>query len=108
MIVRSIEAAYGAFLDRKAVTLMHHKSLNGIDLQYYNKLVETSGPSVHKPNKVIKSFIKAYKHQVAKLKMEESINAQFATPSTTKKIAKALIKGIVKPFTKQKPKSFIM
>lgn len=102
IITRSVKAAYGAFLDRKAVTTMNRKSLKGIDLQYYNKLVETSGPSVHRPNRVVKSFIKAYKHQVAKLTELEKLNRPFKTTSSLVSDTKSLLKSVVSLFKKGK------
>ena len=94
-VMRTINATINAVQDRATITRKSGKELQGLEKSYYQKLVTISGPSVHKPNKVLKSFVKAYQHQVEKLKIKEQLDAPFKHDSTVIANAKKLLKGIV-------------
>lgn len=99
-VTRTINATYRAIQDRAMVTMNSGRRLNEIDKRYYDKMVQISGPSVHKPNKVLKSLIKAYKHQKQKLIELEELNAPFREPYPLVSDAKALLKGVINVFKK--------
>ena len=99
-ITRTVNATIGAIKDRATITLHSEKRLQGIDREYYKKLVEVSGPSVHKPKKVLASFVKAYRHQVERLKIQEQLNAPFKQDSVVMANAKTLLKGIINTIKK--------
>lgn len=99
-IIRPINAAYRAIQDRATITMRSGKQLEGTNKAYYDKLVEISGPSVHKPSRVLKSFIKAYKHQNKKLKQLEEWKAPFRETSPLVADIKLFLKGIINTFKK--------
>ena len=99
-IERRINAAIGATMDRRFITKRAKKesTLKGIDLQYYNDLKKVSGPSVHNPVKVAKNWIKAYNHNITRLKNVEAWNAPFKKQSQVAQIAKTILSKIIKSF----------
>ena len=94
-VMRTINATINAVQDRVTITKKAGRNLQGLEKSYYQKLVTISGPSVHKPNKVLKSFLKAYKHQIEKLKIKEQLDAPFKHNSRVVANAKTLLKGII-------------
>ena len=99
-VMRTINATYRAIQDRATITQGSGRQLEGTKKAYYERLVQISGPSVHKPNKILKSLIKAYKHQKQKLIELEELNAPFREPSPLVSDAKALLKGVINVFKK--------
>ena len=51
-----------------------------------------SGPSVHNPIKVVKSWYKAYNENLKRLKLIEDLNKPFKKPSIIKQIYHRLTK----------------
>ena len=80
------DAALNATKDRITITKGAKKQLTGTDLRYYNKLKSISGPSVHKPNRIVKSWIRAYNHQIEREKWIARLQQPFKTPSIARKI----------------------
>ncbi len=85
-IQRTINAAIGATKDRRDITCGSKQKLEGIDLQIYKGLTDTSGPSVHNPIKVMKSWYRAYNSNIKKYKEIEELNKPFKKPSIIKQI----------------------
>lgn len=77
-IVRIYNAVVNATVERRFISkTKNNKNINDIEKTYYKSLINVSGPSVHKPKKVINSWIKAYKHQIERQKMIEQANKPF-------------------------------
>lgn len=85
-IMRTINAAIGATKDRKFISKAAKGKIAPNEKHYCQLLMETSGPSVHAPNKVIKSWIKAYQENVQRIKNIEAINKPFEKHSTMSRI----------------------
>ena len=85
-IQRTINAIIGATKDRRDIRRGAKHKLEGVDLQFYNELKSTSGPSVHNPVKVAKSWYKAYNENIKKLKLIEELNKPFKKPSLINQI----------------------
>lgn len=87
-IERIINAAIGATLDRRDVTVLSKnlKNLSQEKCTSYKILSEKSGPSVHNPVKVIKSWVRAYHANIERQKMIECLNAPFKHETLANKI----------------------
>lgn len=88
-IERIVNAAIGATLDRRDVTVLSKnlKNLSPRKQSSYEILREKSGPSVHNPVKVVKNWIRAYHANIERQKMIEQLNAPFKEQTVTKRIA---------------------
>ena len=86
MLVRMYKAAISATQDRIYITRRASKKMSPSELLYYKKLKAQSGPSVHKPNRIIKSWIRAYNHQIERAKWISQIEQPFKQKSITRKI----------------------
>lgn len=97
-IQRIVNAAIGATLDRRDVTVLSKKTdhLSSRKYESYKILKKQSGPSVHNPIKVIKNCIKAYHANIERQKMIEHLNAPFKEQSRTSQIAKKIIRKFSK------------
>lgn len=84
------DAALNATRDRITITKGAKKKLTGTDLRYYSKLKSISGPSVHNPNKVVKSWIKAYRHQIERAKWIKQMEQPFKSPGVVSKIISSI------------------
>ena len=91
-IQRTINAIIGATKDRRNITRDSKRKLEGIELRCFKTMENISGPSVHNPIKVVKSWYKAYKEYVKRLKLIEDLNKPFKKPSIIKQIYHKLTK----------------
>lgn len=90
MIVRMCNAAINATRDRIFIKNASKRNLSGSDLAYYNILKAQSGPSVHKPSRIIKSWIRAYNHEMEKSKWIAQMELPFRQKSTVRKIINSI------------------
>lgn len=72
-IQRTIAAARCAVADRILITKGAKGKVDPEQLNYYKLLEAVSGPSVHHPAAVVKSWYKAYLHNVERIKNAEAI-----------------------------------
>lgn len=87
MIVnRMFTAAIGATQDRRLITRVAKGTADPIDLHFAKTLEKVSGPSVHAPKAVVKSWYKAYVDNIKRLKRIEIINRPFEKKSAISKI----------------------
>ena len=86
MLVEMYTAAVNATRDRIFISKASKRNLSEADLAYYKILKAQSGPSVHKPKRVIKSWLRAYNHQIEKCKWISQIEQPFKQKSTIRKI----------------------
>lgn len=95
-VQRMINAAIGATLDRRDVTVgaKNPRKLNSIEFYCYKQLRAKSGPSAHNPIKVARSWIRAYHANIERQKMIEQLNAPFQTPSKVAKFVKSVIRKL--------------
>lgn len=101
IIQRIYNAAIGATYDRAQITKdsKHVKKLDKIEFDCFNKKRATSGPSVHNPIKIAKSWRLAFLENMKRQKMIEDLNAPFEKTgvlSKTKQIVKDIAKTIRK------------
>jgi hypothetical protein len=80
-IEKMYNSAIGAFYDRLYIS-RGKKNISRIDLNYYNILERQSGPSVHGPINVMKSWYKAYLHNMDRYDMIERLQKPFHKKST--------------------------
>jgi len=85
-IQRSISAIRCAIADRRFVSHASKANLSKYERQYYDKMVDISGPSVHSPIKVMKNFYSAYQHNIQRIKVTESYMNAFKEPSKVSRI----------------------
>ncbi len=90
MIVRMYRAAVNATRDRIYITRASKRNLSDLDSAYYRKLRASSGPSVHKPKRIIKSWIRAYNHQMERAMWIAKIEQPFKKNSVAKRIIEAI------------------
>lgn len=76
-----INAAIGATLDRRFISKASKAKLDRVDLQYYKKLEQVSGPSVHNPVKVLRNWNLAFKDNLKRQRYIESMNVPFKQKS---------------------------
>ena len=91
-IQRTINAIIGATKDRRDISRSSKIKLDPMEQRYYQRLENISGPSVHNPIKVVKSWYKAYNENVKRLKLIEDLNKPFKKPSIIKQIYHRLTK----------------
>ena len=85
-INRIFTAAIGATQDRRLITRAAKGTTDPLELQFAKTLEKVSGPSVHAPKAVVKSWYKAYVDNVKRLKRVEIINRPFERKSAISKI----------------------
>lgn len=85
-INRIFTAAIGATQDRHLITRAAKGTTDPLELQFAKTLEKVSGPSVHAPKAVVKSWYKAYVDNVKRLKRVEIINRPFERKSAISKI----------------------
>ena len=85
-IQRTINAIIGATQDRRNITRDSKRKLDGIELRCFKTMESISGPSVHNPVKVVKSWYKAYNENIKRLKLIEDLNKPFKKPSLIRQI----------------------
>ncbi len=95
-IERTIKSIIGATKERKFISqnacMKNRQNLETMDRKYYQDLVNTSGPSVHNPIKVLKNWRKAYIDNLERNKLIDEINKPFKKPTLIKKIITKLFK----------------
>jgi hypothetical protein len=92
MLVRMYNAAIRATRDRIIISQGARSRLSGADLEYYNILKSQSGPSVHKPKRIIKSWFKAYNHQMQQAKWINQIEKPFKRKNVVGKLLSSIFK----------------
>ena len=86
MINKIFTAAIGATQDRRLITRVAKGTADPLELQFAKTLEKVSGPSVHAPKAIVKSWYKAYVDNVKRLKRVEIINRPFERKSAISKI----------------------
>lgn len=79
-ILRTISAVRCAVSDRIMITRGAKGKYPLDNENYYNKLVNISGPSTNNPKKIAKSFYAAYQHNLERIKYTEQILNMFKKP----------------------------
>lgn len=85
-VMRTVNAAICATQDRRLISKAAKGKIPPERKWFCQALERYSGPSVHAPNKVVKSWIKAYQHNIERIKMIEELNKPFETPSIASRI----------------------
>ena len=91
-VTQMISAANCAVKDRIIITRGAKGKYPYDDKQFYEILVQISGPSTHNPRKVAKSFYTAYKHNLARIQYADRILNMFKKPSLPTRIFHRMFK----------------
>lgn len=91
-VTQIISAANCAVKDRIIITRGAKGKYPYDDKQFYETLVQISGPSTHNPKKIAKNFYTAYKHNLARIQYADQILNMFKKPSLPTRIFHRMFK----------------